>query len=74
VNRLAGRAARAELRRNEVIDSHARNLSTHLFPNKNLPEREILGAYYLAKYGPDLLHTIYEGAQKECPDHQVLFL
>ena len=74
VHRLSGRAARAELKRNEVIDSHARNLSTHLFPNKNLPEREILGVYYVAKYGLELLHMLYEAAQKECPDHQVLFL
>ena len=74
LQRLGGRAARAELKRNEVIDSNARNLSTHLFPNKNLPEREILGVYYLAKYGFDLLHTLHEAAQKECPDHQVLYL
>jgi len=74
LGRLGSRAARAELKRNEVIDSHARNLSTHLFPRKNLPEREIAGVYYLAKHGLELLHTLYEATQKECPDHQVLYL
>jgi hypothetical protein len=57
-----------------VIDDHAQNLTTHLFPHKNLPEREIAGVYYLAKYGLDLMHHIYEAAGHECPDHQLLFL
>ena len=74
VDRLAGRAARAELLRNEVIDGHARVLNSHLFPNKDLSERQIAGVYYLAKYGLDLLKPLYEAAQNECPDHQVLFL
>lgn len=74
INRLSGRAARAELLRNEVIDGHARNLSSHLFPNKDLPERQIAGVYYLAKYGLDLLKPLYDTAQNECPDHQVLFV
>jgi bacillithiol synthase len=74
VKRLAGRAARAELLRNSIIDSHAQNLTTHLFPHKNLPEREIAGVYYLAKYGLDLLHQLHEAAGNECPDHQVLYL
>lgn len=74
IKRLAGRAARAELRRNEVIDAHARNLITHLFPHKNLPEREIAGVYYLAKFGYDLLNTLREAARNECRDHQVVYL
>lgn len=74
INRLGRRAARAELNRNAVIDSHAQNLTTHLFPHKNLPEREIAGVYYLAKYGRDLLHKLYEAARKECPDHRILYL
>lgn len=74
VEKLGSRAARAEIRRNEIITRHAQTLSTHLFPNKNLPERGIAGVYYLAKYGMDLLSTWYEAAKKDCPNHQVLYL
>jgi bacillithiol synthase len=74
LERLAGKAARAELLRNSVIDSHAQNLTTHLFPHKNLPEREIAGVYYLAKYGLEVMHQLYEAARNECPDHQLLYL
>lgn len=74
LEQLEGRAARAHLRRNEVIERHAGLLSAHLLPNKDLQEREIAGVFFLAKYGFDLLHTLYEAARKDCPDHQVIFL
>ncbi|MGZ4789200.1 MAG: bacillithiol biosynthesis cysteine-adding enzyme BshC, partial [Terriglobales bacterium] len=74
VEQLEARAARAQLRRNEIIERHARQLSTHLLPNKELQEREIAGAYFLARHGLDLLHTLSEAASKDCPDHQVIFL
>ncbi len=74
LQQLESRAARAHLTRNEVIERHARQLSTNLYPNKNLQEREIAGVYFLAKHGFELLHTLYEAALKDCPDHQVVFL
>ncbi len=74
LSRLGGRAARAELHRNEVVAHHAETLSTHLFPHKNLQEREIAGVYFLAQHGLELLHDLYAAARNECPDHQVLFL
>jgi bacillithiol biosynthesis cysteine-adding enzyme BshC len=74
LDQLSSRAARSQLTRNEVIERHARQLSTLLFPNKELQEREIAGIYFLAKHGFDLLHTLYEAAGNECPDHQVIFL
>lgn len=74
IEQLEARTARAQLRRNEVIDRHARQLSANLLPNKELQEREIAGVYYLARHGFDLLHTLYEAALKDCPDHQVIYL
>ncbi|HWR13764.1 MAG TPA: bacillithiol biosynthesis cysteine-adding enzyme BshC [Terriglobales bacterium] len=74
VDHLGKRAARAEILRNSIIERHAENLVTHLFPHKNLPEREIAGVYYVAKYGTDLLHDLYKAAQDQCPDHRVLYL
>jgi len=74
VEQLESRAARSQLTRNEVIERHARQLSTNLFPNKDLQEREIAGVYFLAKHGFELLHTLYEAARKDCPDHQVVYI
>ena len=74
VERLGKRAARAELQRNEVVARHAETLSSNLFPHKNLQEREIAGVYFLAQHGLDLMHTLYQAAQNECPDHQVIYL
>jgi bacillithiol synthase len=74
LRQLESRAARSQLTRNEVIERHARQLSTHLFPNKDLQEREIAGVYFLARHGFELLHTLYEAALHDCPDHQVVFL
>jgi hypothetical protein len=49
-------------------------LSSNLFPHKNLQEREIGGVYFVAQHGLELLHTLYEAARTECPDHQVIYL
>lgn len=74
LERLRGRAARAELRRNEEISRHAERLSTALFPNKGLQERTYPGAYFLARYGDSLLSDLLEQVRIECPDHQVIHL
>jgi bacillithiol synthase len=74
VEQLEGRAARAQLKRDEVIERHAKSLSTHLFPNKELQEREIAGVYFLAKQGLSILDSLYEAASHDCPDHQVVYL
>lgn len=74
VERLRKRAARAELRRNEEIARHADRLSLALYPNKDLQERVYPGAYYVARYGPDLLAGLLDQVHLECPDHQVVFL
>jgi bacillithiol biosynthesis cysteine-adding enzyme BshC len=74
LDRLGKRIARAELLRNEIVARHAETLSSNLFPHKNLQEREIGGVYYLAQHGLELLHTLYEAAKAECPDHQLIYL
>ena len=74
LDRLQGRAARAELTRSEVLDRHGTLLSNSLFPHKELQEREIAGVSFLARHGMDLLERLYHAANSGCPDHQVLFL
>jgi bacillithiol synthase len=71
---LRSRAARAELRQDEVATRHAQLLSNSLFPNKTLQERGIAAAYYLSRYGPEFLATLYSNLHTDCHDHQVITL
>ncbi len=72
LTQLEARAARAEVQRNEVITRHAAGLSSSLYPNKALQEREIAGVSFVARYGPELLHNLYETIHTDCHDHQVV--
>jgi len=71
---LRSRAARAELGQNEILARHAALLTNSLYPNKTLQEREIAGIYFVARYGPELLHTLYDAIHTDCLDHQVISL
>jgi bacillithiol biosynthesis cysteine-adding enzyme BshC len=74
LRRLRARAGKAQLRRNEEIIRHADWLSSVLFPNKSLQEREIAGVSFLARHGRELLPRLYEAAKSDCPDHQLIHL
>ncbi len=74
LNRLQGRAARAELRRNMQLTHDADEIISVLFPNKSLQEREISGLYFLAREGRGLLETLIAAAGDLCPSHQLLYL
>jgi uncharacterized protein YllA (UPF0747 family) len=74
LRRLRARAGKAQLRRNEEVSRHADWMSSGLFPNKNLQEREIGGVSFLARHGREMLQRLYQAAQSECPDHQVIQL
>lgn len=71
---LRARAARAELRKNEVIARHAQLLSATLYPDKELQEREIGGIHFIARHGRELLDRLYQSIQACCLDHQILYL
>jgi uncharacterized protein YllA (UPF0747 family) len=71
---LRSSAARAELRQSEVLERHAAFLSSLLFPNKTLQEREIAGIYFVARFGSDLLKLLYENIHSDCLDHQIISL
>jgi bacillithiol biosynthesis cysteine-adding enzyme BshC len=72
LTQLEARAARAEVQRNEVITRHADALSSSLYPNKELQEREIGGASFLARYGQGLLKSLHDAIRTDCHDHQVI--
>jgi len=74
LERLESRAARAHLRREQVLDRHASMLSSLLFPEKELQERRLAGIYFLAKYGVELIDRLLEDYRPECHDHQVIAL
>lgn len=74
IQSLRDKAARAESRKNTETQRHADELSTLLYPNKNLQEREVAGIYFLLKHGPVLLQTLREKLNPDCPNHQVVLL
>lgn len=74
LDRLRQLASAAELRRSDVINRHAEGLSQLLYPNGGLQEREIAGAYFVARYGMELLQSIHDILHTDCHDHQILEL
>jgi uncharacterized protein YllA (UPF0747 family) len=74
VERLRSKAARAELRRNQLIEQHANELLTNLFPHHALQEREIAGVYYIARHSRELIDRLIEAARAHCPGHQLVCL
>ena len=74
LEKLYSQAARAEAQKQELVSRHTETLSQSLYPDKGLQERTIGGSYFLARYGLDLLHQLYEAINSNCPDHQLLEL
>lgn len=69
---LCDKAARAEFRKDSESRRQAVELSTLLYPNKNLQEREVGSAYFLLKYGAGLIQQLREKLNVNCLDHQVV--
>ena len=65
-------ASMAEARRNQEIRHHAEALSSSLYPNQHLQEREVGGISYIAQFGPQLLGPLLESISPECAQHQVI--
>ncbi|HEY2233698.1 MAG TPA: bacillithiol biosynthesis cysteine-adding enzyme BshC [Candidatus Angelobacter sp.] len=69
---IRDKAARAEARKNTEVLRHADELITALYPNKELQEREIGGAYFLLKYGKSVLGQIKTAVSTGWKEHQVI--
>jgi bacillithiol biosynthesis cysteine-adding enzyme BshC len=69
---LRDKAARAEVRKNTELQRHADELSTFLYPNKELQEREIGALYFLLKYGTGLVSKLKSSLRAGCLEHQVV--
>lgn len=72
LDKLYAQAARAEAQKGELVNRHALIVSQSLYPNKGLQERTIGGIYFLARYGRDFLHQLYETIHSDCHDHQII--
>jgi bacillithiol biosynthesis cysteine-adding enzyme BshC len=71
---LREKAARAEARKDSEIQHHADELSSLLYPNKELQEREIGAAYFLLKYGTGVAGRLKESLKQGCGEHQIVWL
>jgi bacillithiol biosynthesis cysteine-adding enzyme BshC len=69
---IRDKAARAEARKNTEVMRHADELTSTLYPNKGLQEREVGAAYFLLKYGRSVLEQIKSSARVDCGEHQVI--
>ncbi len=74
MEKLYSQAARAEAQKGALISRHAEILGNALYPSKALQERSIGGLYFLARYGMDLLHQLYDVVYTDCHDHQIVEL
>ena len=74
LSKIASKAARAELGRNQQLRRDACRVLTELFPKKELQERMLPGVYFLAQYGPELIARLKQVAAHPCPGHQIVRL
>lgn len=74
LTRLQQRAALAEQRRHQDIARHAHEITTALYPHKNLQEREVAGIYFVARYGLQLIAGLKSLANPTTAEHQVFYL
>jgi bacillithiol biosynthesis cysteine-adding enzyme BshC len=72
LNQIRARAARAELRKREILHHHAQLLSNALYPNRTLQERVLGGISLLSRMGPQLLDDLYQVLNPDCLDHQII--
>ncbi|MGC1781915.1 MAG: bacillithiol biosynthesis cysteine-adding enzyme BshC [Acidobacteriaceae bacterium] len=74
MNRLRRLSAAFGLQKDESLRRHADALCNGLFPQGNLQERVVAGAWFLAKSGPSLIDALVEQARSGACGHHALFL
>ena len=74
LSKMEAKAEREALRRDDRACEEAHYLMHLIYPEKHLQERYYSILPFLAKHGMDLLDTIYENVNLECPDHKVLLV
>jgi bacillithiol synthase len=74
LQKLRGKAGRAENQRTGLLDKHERMLVDALYPHHGLQERALSLLPFLAAHGAALLEELEERASPGMTQHQVLFL
>jgi bacillithiol synthase len=70
--KMEKKVAREALKRDERAATEAHFLAGLLYPQKHLQERFYTILPFLAKHGFELIDTLYENVQLDCPDHQIV--
>lgn len=74
MNRLRRLSAAFTLQREQSLRRHAEALCSHLFPNGNLQERVVAGAWFLSRPGNSLPDLLVRNASAGLCAHRVLYL
>ncbi len=70
--KIRAKAARESLRRNDRSTGDADRLANLIYPEKTLQERLYCALPFLAQHGDQLIPTLYDAIDLDCPDHQIL--
>jgi bacillithiol biosynthesis cysteine-adding enzyme BshC len=74
INNLRTRFIHNRTKRDETMGQQIERLFAVLYPNRNLQERELNVAYFLARYGYELIDRIYDEVDWEQRDHKLVYL
>ena len=74
MNRLRRMAANFELQKEASLARHAQAVVQAIYPQGELQERLIGAAFYLARYGNDLVDGLIAEAAGGCPGHKLIRL
>jgi uncharacterized protein YllA (UPF0747 family) len=72
IEKIERKAGREALARDARAVRDAASLYGLIYPERHLQERLYSILPFLAKHGPDLIASIYEGIRLDCPDHRML--
>jgi bacillithiol synthase len=74
LHNLRTRFINTRAKRDEATRSQIERAFAVLYPNKGLQEREVNVAYFLARYGYELLDRLYEEVDVESREHRLVYL
>ena len=72
LDEFRGKAIDSQKRKHETTLRQIDKLSSTLFPNGTLQERELNFVYFVNKYGPDILDKIFEAIEINRFEHQII--
>jgi bacillithiol synthase len=74
IHNLRTRFIHNRTKRDETMGQQIERLFAVLYPNKNLQERELNVAYFLARYGYEWIDRLYDEVELESRDHKLVYL